>query len=212
MLNENVLLIEDQPLFIKGYEVTYEGDSIVDNTRHFKVNYQRIDKMGNKYESFDLYPNALYNAKFTKVASFNPSTKHYLGHDIFSHISGLPPGEADIDDAKAKEDSLNEVFDTVEVKEFGLDTTVVKKFLVTIKDINRTPSHHEYKPEIGDLAIGLKMNVEYPETGENYDLEPIIVLRGSLIFNYAAQVNDLAIKVKLNDYFYCRRETSLSAF
>lgn len=211
MLNENVLLIEDQPLFIKGYEVTYQGDSIVDNTRHFKVNYKRIDKMGNEYESFDLYPNALYNAKFTKVASFNPSTKHYLDRDIFSHISGLPPGEADIDDAKAKEDSLNyypyssflntplEVFDTVEVKEFGLDTTVIKKFLVTIKDINRAPSHHEYKPEIGDLAIGLKMNVEYPENNENYDLEPIIVLRGSLIFNYAAQVNDLAIKVKLNE-------------
>ena len=30
-------------------------------------------------------------------------------------------------------------------------------------------------------------------------MEPIIVLRGSLIFNYAAQVNDLAIKVKLNE-------------
>ncbi len=211
MINENVLLIEDQSMFINGYQVTYEGDSIVDNTRYFKVNYQRIDKMGNQYESFNLYPNALYNAKFTKVASFNPSTKHYLSKDIFSHIAGLPPGEADIEDAKAKEDSLNyyqyssllntpiEVFDTVKVTELGFDTTVIKKFLVTINEINRAPSHHEYKPEVGDLAVGLKMTVEYPEDNKRFDLEPVIVLRGSLLFNYSAQVNELAIKVKLDE-------------
>ena len=166
MLNENVLLIEGRPMFINGYQVTYEGDSIVDKTRYFKVNYQRMDKMGNRFESFDLYPNALYNAKFTKIASYNPSTKHYLGRDIFSRISGLPPGEADIEEAQAKEDSLKyyphagfinepfEVYDTVRVKELGFDTTVIKKFLVTITGINKSPSHHEYKPEVGDLAVG----------------------------------------------------------
>lgn len=211
MINRNVLLIEGDPMFIKGYKVTYTGDSIVDNTRYFNVNYQRIDKMGNKFESFDLSPNALYNNKFTKVAAFNPSTKHYLGRDIFSHIAGLPPGEADIEDAKAKEDSLNyisysnfmntpfEIYDTVRITEFGFDTTVIKTFMVTIQDINRDPVHHEYEPELGDLAVGLKMKVVYPEDSLSYDIEPIIVLRGSLLFNYAAQVNDLALKVKLNE-------------
>ena len=211
MINENVRLFEDQPMFIKGYEVTYKGDSIVDKTRYFKVNYKRIDKMGNSYESFDLYPNALYNPQFTKIATFNPSTKHYLDHDIFSRISGLAPGEQDIEEAQAIEDSLDyfdysaflnipiEVFDTVHITEFGLDTTVIKKFLVTINDVNRAPVHHEYKPEVGDLAVGLKMNVQYPEEDKSFDLEPVIVLRGSLLFNYAAQVNELALKVKLNE-------------
>jgi len=211
MINQNVLLIEDSPMFINGYQVTYEGDSIVDNTRYFKVNYQRIDKMGNRFESFDLYPNALYNAKFTKVASFNPSTKHYLDKDIFSHIAGLPPGEADIEEAKAKEDSLKyydysgfidqpfEVLDTVRVTEFGYDTTVIKKFLVTIEGINKAPSHHEYDPEMGDLAVGLKIKVDYPADSTTYYAEPIIALRGSLLFNYAAQVNNLALKFKLSE-------------
>ncbi len=211
MINENVVLIENQPMFIKDYEVTYKGDSIVDKTRFFKVNYQRIDKMGNRFESFDLYPNALYNPQFTKIATFNPSTKHYMDRDIFSRISGLPPGEQDIELAQEQEENLDyydysaflntpiEVLDTVEVKEFGLDTTVVKKFLLTIIDINRAPVHHEYNPEVGDLAVGLKMNVQYPEENKSFDLEPVIVLRGSLLFNYAAQVNELAIKVKLNE-------------
>ncbi len=211
MLNENVILFEKEPMFINGYEVTYEGDSIVDKTRYFKVNYQRIDKVGNRYESFDLYPNALYNPQFTKIATFNPSTKHYLNRDIFSRISGLAPGEQDIEEAQAIEDSLNyynysaflntpiEVFDTVKVKEFGLDTTVIKRFLVTIKEVNRSPVHHEYKPEVGDLAVGLKMNIQFPEDNKSYDMEPVIVLRGSLLFNYAAQVNQLATKVKLNE-------------
>lgn len=211
MINQNVILFESDPMFINGYQVTYEGDSIVDNTRYFKVNYQRIDKMGNRYESFDLYPNALYNAKFTKVASFNPSTQHYLDRDIFSHIAGLPPGEADIEDAKAKEDSLKyysyssllntpiEILDTVRVTEFGFDTTVVKKFLVSIEGINKSPVHHEYKPEMGDLALGLKLKVDYPADSTSYTAEPVIVLRGSLLFNYAAQINDLALKFKLNE-------------
>jgi len=211
MINKNVLLIEGDPMFINGYRVTYRGDSIVDNTRYFNVNYQRRDKMGNTYESFDLSPNALYNNKFTKVAAFNPSTKHYLSRDIFSHIAGLPPGESDIEEAKAKEDSLNyisyssflntsfEIFDTVRVTDFGFDTTVIKTFKVTFNGINRSPIHHEYEPEMGDLAIGVKMKVDYPEDDKSYDIEPIIVLRGSLLFNYAAQINDLALKVKLDE-------------
>lgn len=211
IINQNVLLIEGDPMFIKDYQVTYQGDSIVDKTRYFKVNFQRIDKMGNRYETFDLYPNALYNAKFTKVASTNPSTKHYLGRDIFSHIRSLPPGEADIEDAKAKEDSLKyysyssvineplEVLDTVRVKEFGYDTTVVKKFLVTIEGVNKTPVHPEYEPEVGDLAMGLKIKVDYPADSTSYTAEPVIVLRGSLLFNYSAQINDLALKFKLTE-------------
>lgn len=228
MINQNVVLMENSPMFINGYEVTYEGDSIVDHTRYFKVHYQRIDKMGNRFESFDLYPNALYNAKFTKVASFNPSTKHYLDKDIFSHISGLPPGEADIEDAKAKEDSLKyysyssllnepfEVFDTVRITEFGYDTTVIKKFLVTIEGVNKSPTHHEYEPEMGDLAIGLKVRVDYPADTTSYEAEPIIALRGSLLFNYAAQINDLALKFKLSEktidaIFVSERELSYQA-
>jgi len=163
MINQNVILFESDPMFINGYQVTYEGDSIVDNTRYFKVNYQRIDKMGNRYESFNLYPNALYNAKFTKVASFNPSTQHYLGRDIFSHIAGLPPGEADIEDAKAKEDSLK---------------------------------YYSYSSLLNN-PIEILDTVRADST--SYNAEPVIVLRGSLLFNYAAQINDLALKFKLNE-------------
>ena len=76
---------------------------------------------------------------------------------------------------------------------------MIKKFLVTITGINKSPSHHEYKPEVGDLAVGLQMNVQYPEDNKSFDFEPILVLRGSLLFNYAAQINDLALKAKLTE-------------
>ena len=208
MLGKNVLLLKDSPMHINGYKVTYQGDSIVANTRYFNVNYQRIDEMGNTFEEFNLAPNALYDSKFTKIASYNPSTKRYLTKDIFSHIAGLAPGESDIEEAKAKEDSLNWVNlqgligeeitfrDTVEI---NTDSSYVKEFIAEITGINKKPEHPEYQKEDGDIALGVKMNVQWTEKEEVFEVEPVIVVRSALLYNYPAQINELALKVKLNE-------------
>ncbi len=209
MLGKNVLLIKDSPMHINGYKVTYTGDSIVDNMRYFKVNYQKIDKMGNTYEEFNLTPNALYNSKFTKIAAYNPSTKRYLTKDIFSHIAGLPPGESDIEEAKAKEDSLNYRMIDIRIGEELLfkdtlqitpDSAYVKVFKAVVTEINKDPEHEEYKKEAGDLALGLKMKISFIEKPEEiYEVEPMIVVRSSLIYHYPAQINEIALKIKLTE-------------
>ncbi len=208
MLGKNVLLLKDSPMHINGYKVTYTGDSIVDNTRYFKVNYQRIDKNGNTYEEFNLAPNALYDSKFTKIAAYNPSTKRYLTKDIFSHIAGLPPGESDIEEAKAREDSLNwRTFETLIGEDLVFSDTVkingdslyIKKFKAQITGINKSPEHPEYEQEAGDIALGIKMNVQFLEKEQVHEIEPVIVVRSSLLYNYPAQINDIALKIKLNE-------------
>ena len=208
MLGKNVLLLKDSPMHINGYKVTYLGDSIADYTRYFKVNYQKIDKLGNTYEEFDLSPNALYNSKFTKIASYNPSTKRYLSKDIFSHIAGLPPGEADIEEAKAIEDSLKwntysaligEEITFRDTVELTADSSYMKTFKAEILGINKQPEHPEYEKEDGDLALGVKMKIQFPETEKTFEVEPVIVVRSSLLYNYPAQINEIATKVKLNE-------------
>ena len=208
MLGKNVLLLKESPMFINGYEVEYLRDSIVDNTRYFIVNYTRLGSRGEKLEQFQLTPNALYDNKFTKIAAYNPSTKRYLERDIFSHIAGLAPGEGDIEEAKAKEDSLNyQVYnpflgkdfffkDTVEVTE---DSFYVKEFRARVLNVIDHPEHEEYEAETGDIAMALDMEVEYLEKDTIYNAKPMIVLRSALLYNFPSQINDLALKIKLSE-------------
>jgi len=207
MLGQNILLFEGEPMFMSGYKVTYVNDTIVDKTRFYKVNYQKLNQNGEVVEEFDLHPNALYDNKFTKVAAFNPSTKHYWYKDIFSHIPALPPSQSDAKAAKEIEDSLNyqtyvssigapfEFEDIVPIE----DSTFTKKFTYTINGINRSPEHEEYTPEMGDLAVGLVMTIKFEGKDSIFNVEPVIVIRGELLYNFPAQINDLALKVRLTE-------------
>ncbi len=207
MLGKNVLLFKDIPMFMSGYEVTYTSDTIVDFTRVFTVNYKRYNENKDLVEEFDLHPNALYDTKFTKIASSNPSTKHYWTKDIFSHIASLPPTMRDAEEARAIEDSLNyQLFEAALGEPFVMtdttvvkDSTFIKKFEITIEGINRKPSHPEYEAEEGDLAVGLLMSVAYPEKDTIYTVEPVAVIRGPLLYNFPAQINSIATKIRLKE-------------
>ncbi len=207
-LGKNVLLFKGMPMFMSGYKVTYESDSIVGNTRVYDVNYQRLDaKSGKVVEEFNLQPNALFDTKFTKLASSNPSTKHYLHKDIFSHIASLPPSKRDAEEAKAIEDSLVyyeytgvvgesfEVFDTVSIQ----DSVFTKRFEVTVDGINYTPSHPDYEKEQGDIPVGIKLSVANELKDTVYQAEPLIVVRGGLLYTYPAMLQEASMKVTLKE-------------
>ena len=48
----------------------------------------------------------MYSNDFTKVAAFNPDTRHYAGRDIFTCVVSLPAQVADAEQARMMEDSL----------------------------------------------------------------------------------------------------------
>ncbi|NNE28711.1 MAG: cytochrome c biogenesis protein CcsA, partial [Saprospiraceae bacterium] len=87
---KNILLFKGKPMFMKGYEVTYERDTLEGVTRTFEVSYKKLDDQGQPVDSFKLFPNILYTKAFDKIATSNPSTKRELASDVFTHISSLP--------------------------------------------------------------------------------------------------------------------------
>eukprot|EP00903_Cladosiphon_okamuranus_P000092 g92.t1 len=208
----SVLLIKDSPMIMGEYEVTLQNDTIDYLTRTYFVNFERKNQQGEVVESFELTPNILYNKEFSKVAAANPSTRQYWSRDIFTHIVALPPEEMDINEKKAKEDSLKyrpfvlevgqqvNYLDTTPV--LDRDTFSVQEMEVELLEVYRDATHPDYIAEQGDLAVGAKIRVRSAEVDSNFIAEPVIVLRGEVLYTFPDQINPINARVKLNEEIF----------
>ena len=206
-MSRNVLLFKGTPLIMDNYEVTYMSDTVDTFTRTFTVNYKRKNQQGDLVEEFNLHPNILYDKSFTKVAASNPSTKRYLERDVFTHIASLPQVEIDMEYRRQREDSLNyrlhaayvgeiiTFLDTVDLSD--QDTFVLKQYQAQLVSINRNPSHPDYEPEEGDIAVGARIKLQRMEDDSVFVVDPVLVLRGQLLYSYPSQVNEISSKVRL---------------
>lgn len=203
----NLLLFRGVPMKVKDYTITYTGDSINNLTRTYFVNYKRHAEDGSVVEEFDLSPNILYNKEFSAIAAYNPSTKRYLTKDIFTHIPALPKVEQDINYRREREDSLNykplslsanqtiTYIDTVAIPD--QDTFLTRTYTLQLSDISRKPTHEDYEPQAGDLAIGATLQVSRSDDDSVYTVNPVVVLRGDFIYAYPHQINELNAKIRI---------------
>lgn len=204
----NILLFKNTPMFMSGYEVTYEKDTMANLTRTYTVNYKRKDASGKVIENFNLYPNILYDKSFTKIAASNPSTKHYWNKDVFTHIKSLATVEMDLTARQKREDSLNyrridllpsqitPFLDTVQLK--NPDTFTIKKYTLSAEDLTRSFQHPDYQSEPGDVAVAATVRVQREGEDTTFLVQTGLVLRGDLIFPFPAQINALNAKVRLH--------------
>ncbi len=197
-MNKNILLLKQSALPMRGgFEATYERDTVERQTRTFAVRFKKMNEQGGYTgEEFVLYPNVMYDREFSKVVASNPSTKHYLTHDIFTHVSSLPKAELDPEFAKQQEDSLR--FESYEAA-VG-DTIFTKKHCLVVEGYTKQPKHPEYKPEKGDLAFGLQLRAYALQDTQGYAAEPMLYLRprrGG--FTLPANVGELQLRVRLNE-------------
>ncbi len=220
MLQKNVLLFKNMPMYFSGYQVTYESDSTAGNLRTFVVNYEKLDTAtGKVVEQFKVEPQAVYDNKVTEVKAFNPSTKRYLHKDIFTHLL-LPPSESSQKGAEELEKSLVyrthelvgdqpiTIIDSVETTT-GEKTTVETK--VSVVGVNYKPSHPDYQPEVGDFAVGVKLAFAKKDT--TFYAEPIAYLRGKMWGSLPVQMNDISMKVRLPEdalMYYLQADRNLN--
>ena len=174
---DNILLYKNAPMQMGGYLVTYLGDSTSGVDKFFKIHYEKTDSADNLIDEFYLYPNVQDNPKFGRAA--NPDTRHYLSHDIFTHITSVS------DVVERGQD-----YDAHKVK-MG-DTLYLSKVALFIQGIENKPKHPMIKE--GDLAIGLNIRVQ------NFDkakmAQPIFVIRDGQIFSIIDEVNELGVSLK----------------
>lgn len=196
-LSKNVILVRNAPMPIKGFNATYLADTLVRQTRTFTVDFQRRDDKGNPTgEKFTVYPNVMYDRQFSKVVANNPSTQHYWNHDIFTLIKSLPRAELDPEFAKQQEDSLKYVHFEAAVG----DTVFLKDHYFIFRELTKTPKHRDYKPEAGDLAIGLVFSAGIKGDTASYPAEPMMYIRPqSGAFTNPLIINKLESKIRLTE-------------
>jgi cytochrome c-type biogenesis protein CcmF len=195
-LGQNITLLKGVPMLMSGYEVTYTRDSINGINREFEILFKKYAADGSFSDSFIVRPNILYDKEFTKVAASNPSTRHYLTHDIFTHIHSLPPEQVNVELAKEKEDSLQ--YETHEV--FLGDTIFLSDGVYGILEyIGQKTTHPDYEQDSLDYLGSVGIRFSKVEEESSSLASPFIVYENGVLVNYPHQVNPYRLKVRLKD-------------
>jgi len=170
---ENILLEKGVPKNMGDYIVTYMGDTTIDRRTDFHVYYEKVHpETGNTDYTFSLYPYLLLDKKSQQLSP-NPDTKHYITHDVFTHISSY-----------FKADSAKQIDNTQEYTLSVGDTIVFSKGLLTLIRINT------YN-DTGNIAVGAEFLMHKADS--IITVEPKIVIEGNQLQRIPVEIKEANI-------------------
>jgi cytochrome c-type biogenesis protein CcmF len=213
---ENIMLYKNQPVEMGGYRVTYVGDSLVAPNHYFKVDYKKFDEAGKLVEHFVLKPNSQANAKMGLVSS--PDTKHYLFHDLYTHITaapikeeeGLAAGSTEIGHSHdAAEEDKHYNPPVVYQASLG-DTIRFREGFIVFTGINKSPKLQNIPLTENDVAVGAQLKIE--SHGVTYQAEPVFMIKGGNSFDFAKKVDDAGLKLRFSKIIPAQNKFELMVY
>ncbi|MGB4838877.1 MAG: cytochrome c biogenesis protein CcsA [Saprospiraceae bacterium] len=197
-IQKYVQLIKGKPLYSQGYFITYQSDTLIGRERKYEINFKQLNDSLEVIDEMNLFPNAVYSNDFTKVAAFNPDTKHYIHKDIFSCIVGLPPALQSAEEARKIEDSLKFVNYTVAIN----DTIHINEYILQPEAITFKPLNEEYNKHTHDAGIGVRFVIRNSQNDSLYRSEAALGMEGALMYHYPAVINEAGIRIKLDEAMF----------
>ncbi|MGV3686748.1 MAG: heme lyase CcmF/NrfE family subunit [Daejeonella sp.] len=195
---ENIILYQDEPVKMDRYTVTYKGDSTEGVNTYYKINYRVIDTVSGKIkENFDLYPNAQQNVKMRQIIA-SPDTRHYLFHDIYTHVSSVPLKEEEHEDHEGHSDDENYEKPVNHEVNVG-DTVRFREGFITVKAINRDAKVQNIPLSDQDIAIGMQLEVN--SKGKTYESEPVYLLKDGSKFDFGKKIDEAGLKLRFTNVF-----------
>jgi cytochrome c-type biogenesis protein CcmF len=193
---ENIMIYKNEPTKMGVYTVTYLGDSVVEPNHYYKVDYKRFDKKGKLAEEFILKPNVQINAQMGLTPS--PDTKHYLLHDLYTHITALPPSAATPqEDSAHGEENDDKNYDPAVPYEVAVgDTIHFREGYAVLKQLKKETSMQNIPITDSDVAIGAKLQIF--SHGKTYEAEPVYMIKNKSVFDFARKVDDAGLKLRLS--------------
>ncbi|QJX47242.1 cytochrome c biogenesis protein CcsA [Hymenobacter taeanensis] len=165
----------------RGDKVYYKAGDTVDilpENTYYRVEY-KDRKTG---EAFVLYPRGQVNEEMGEGLLASPDIKKFLDHDIYSHISAVPPPDKEKDWSEVKEHVLS----------VG-DTIFLNDYFAVFRGVE--PAHQTAGLGLakGDLAI----QGDFLVFGENrqYHVHPVFVVRNRMIGRVPDEVDDLGLRL-----------------
>ena len=206
---ENIILYKDEPVKMDRYTVTYLGDSVEGVNTYYRINYKVIDEeTGNTKENFTLYPNAQQNTKMRQIIA-SPDTKHYLFHDIYTHVSSVPLKEEDHEEHDGHSD--DESYEKPLTYEINVgDTVRFREGYILVKGINRDAQIQNIPLGERDIAIGLQLEVN--ADGKVYPSEPVYLLKDGSKFDFGKKVDEKGLKFRFTNVFPDKNKLELMVY
>ncbi|RPD47213.1 cytochrome C biogenesis protein [Hymenobacter sediminis] len=167
----------------RGDKVYYKaGDTveILPENTYYRVEY-KDRKTG---ESFTLYPRAQVNEEMGEGLLASPDIKRFLDHDIYSHVSAVPPPDKEKDWSEVKEHVLS----------VG-DTIFLNDYFAVFRGVE--PAHQT--AGLGLTKDDLAIQGDFLVFGEKkqYHVHPMFVVRNRLIGRVPDEVEDLGLRLSM---------------
>jgi cytochrome c-type biogenesis protein CcmF len=152
------------------YRVVYRGDSASGINIYYNVDYFTLNEKGKMDKAFTLHPFIQTNPRMGNVAE--PSTKHFLQKDIFTHVTYA---KAETAEEKAKaENGWQEATD--HTMKPG-DTVFTSNSMVILQQIVKEPKIPGTQLQNGDIAVGAELKVMKLD-GRTDVIMPAYLIRG----------------------------------
>ncbi|WP_454803023.1 cytochrome c biogenesis protein CcsA [Mucilaginibacter phyllosphaerae] len=190
---ENVLLYKNSPIKMGEYMVTFTGDTIEGAQHLFNVDYKRV-KDGKVTEEFTLRPNVIQSQG---GMSSSPDTKHYLFHDMYTHITmtnviSTAPKE---EEASHGEESDDKKYDAPVAHEIAVgDTMTYRDGIIILKGLNKDVKLQNIPITDKDIAVGAQLEVI--TQGKTYKSEPVYMIKGRAVFDFGKKLDDAGLKLR----------------
>jgi cytochrome c-type biogenesis protein CcmF len=223
---DNVLLLRNETVPMHGYEVTYTGQYLEvdgvpgyvntqliyrtddeykaiargDIKRDAKVYYKTGDTLSirpeNTYyrvnyedkksgEAFTLYPRAQVNEEMGGILS-SPALQRFVSHDIYSHITSVP-------DPRKEQPWSPSIPHELSVG----DTLFLNDYFAVFRAIEQAHEVPGIKLMPGDIALQADMIIS-GEKGRQYHAHPIFLLRDRQVGRVPDEVEDLGLRLTLD--------------
>jgi cytochrome c-type biogenesis protein CcmF len=208
---ENIMIYKNEPVKMGDFLVTYVGDSTSEPNHYFKVNYKRLDATGKVTEEFMLKPNVQINKQMGLTPS--PATKHYLFHDMYTHITALPPSAASAQENSAAhgEENDDKNYDAPVVHEVAVgDTIRYRDGYMVLKSLNQEAQVQNIPLAANDVAIGAKLQVF--AQGKSYNAEPVYMIKNKSVFDFARKVDDAGLKLRLTKILPDKNKVEITVY
>lgn len=183
---ENILMQLNDTLQMDDYWVTYRGKEKEGVNFFYNIDYLKKNKKGELEKEFTLRPIVQTNPRMGNVAE--PSTKHFLHKDVYTHITWAEIGDPQQQDS----DTFDQ--DSSYVLNIGDTSIVANRYFMTISKLDREIDKQKHKLERNDLAVGAVITVTDADK-HSYTLVPLYVIRDNYAFSVPAELKELGLKL-----------------
>ena len=180
---KSLLLTKGDTLPMGPYLVTYTGKERKDIDVYFHIDYFTKGENGQLEKAFSLSPMVQDNPRMGKAS--NPDTKHFLGRDIYTHVTygDLSSEEEDPDSYKEPTNFIGHPGDTI----------FAENAIIRIDSLLTNVSEDQFKSNDSLLVVTAVLNATDID-GKHYFARPKYIIKKNMIVPEEALIAQLGLK------------------